>query len=571
VIPLLENHLWQSTVFALLAGLLTLALRKNHARTRHWVWLAASVKFLIPFSLLISAGSHLPWAHPTPAPPRLSTAIAQASEPFTSPVQFSFAPAEAHTSSSLLPAIWLCGFAGVVCFWFVRWRRVRMALRGAVTVDLGAPVRTMSSCVLMEPGVFGVFRPVLVLPEGITERLAPAQLRAVLAHEMCHVRFRDNLAAAVHMLVEATFWFHPLVWWIGTRLVEERERACDEEVLRQGSEPQAYAEGILNVCKFYLESPLACVSGITGADLKQRIEAIMTRRAVQTLGFGKKALLTSVSAIAAILPVGIGILNAPSSHAQSSGERLRFEVASIKANTSGDRGSYIRPSPGRLIITNMALRRMIMLAWRIQEFQIADAPGWIATAFYDVEAKTGSAVSVQQKEELMLRSLLEDRFGLRFHWETKTLPAYALTASRTGLKLQEAKPGSCIAIDPNNPPEHVAPEDRNRVCGAGWWGRDTLMMKHGDMAILANDLSYLLSRTVVDKTGLTGPYDVDLKFAPDQAIAGIPGPTGDAPPAGDAGPTIFTALQDQLGLRLEPAKAPVEILVIDRIERPSEN
>jgi uncharacterized protein (TIGR03435 family) len=568
--PAIFNHLWQSTVFAMVAGLLTLALRKNHARTRHWVWLGASVKFLIPFSLLISAGSHLPWAHSTPAPPHLQTAMAQVSEPFTSPVQFSFAPAGGHTMPSLLPVIWLCGFAGVVCFWFVRWTRVRMKLRGAVTVDLGAPVTTKFSAALMEPGVFGVFRPVLVLPEGITERLASVQLRAVLAHEMCHVRFRDNLAATVHMLVEAAFWFHPLVWWIGTRLVEERERACDEEVLRQGSEPQAYAEGILNVCKFYLESPLACVSGITGADLKQRIEAIMTRRAVQTLGFGKKALLTSVSAIAAILPVGIGILNAPSSHAQSSGERLRFEVASIKANTSGDQGSYIRPSPGRLIITNMALRRMIMLAWHLQDFQVSEAPGWIANAFYDVEAKTGSPASVQQKEEPMLRSLVEDRFQLKVHWETKTLPALAMTVAKTGLKLQEAKPGSCIAIDPNNPPEHVAPEDRDRVCGARRWGRDTLMMKHGEMAILADSLSFLLARTVVDKTGLTGPYDVDLKFAPDQVIAGIPGPA-DVPPAGDAGPTIVTAMQDQLGLKLEPTKAPVEILVIDHIERPSEN
>ena len=91
--------------------------------------------------------------------------------------------------------------------------------------------------------MFGVLKPVLLLPEGITDRLTPAQLNAVLAHEMCHVRRRDNLTAAIHMLVEAIFWFYPLVWWIRARLVEERERACDEAVLQSGSDAEVYAEG----------------------------------------------------------------------------------------------------------------------------------------------------------------------------------------------------------------------------------------------------------------------------------------------------------------------------------------
>ena len=107
----------------------------------------------------------------------------------------------------------------------------------------------MSAPGLVEPGVFGIFRPVLLLPEGIAERLDQAQLEAILAHELCHIRRRDNLTAAIHMAVQATFWFHPLVWWLGARLVDERERACDEEVLRLGNKPQVYAEGILNVCK----------------------------------------------------------------------------------------------------------------------------------------------------------------------------------------------------------------------------------------------------------------------------------------------------------------------------------
>ena len=88
------------------------------------------------------------------------------------------------------------------------------------------------------------------------QRLTPAQFEGVVAHELCHIRRRDNLTASVHMVVEALFWFHPLVWWIGARMVEERERACDEAVLSLGSEPVEYAEGILSVCRSYLESPL---------------------------------------------------------------------------------------------------------------------------------------------------------------------------------------------------------------------------------------------------------------------------------------------------------------------------
>jgi uncharacterized protein (TIGR03435 family) len=119
------------------------------------------------------------------------------------------------------------------------------------------------------------------------------------------------------MIVEAIFWFHPLVWWIGARLVEERERACDEGVLSLGSEPQVYAEAILNVCKLYVESPLACVSGVTGSDLKKRIEAIMTNRMVFRLNFAKKAALAVAGIAALAVPIVVGTMNAPRLRAQS--------------------------------------------------------------------------------------------------------------------------------------------------------------------------------------------------------------------------------------------------------------
>jgi protein involved in polysaccharide export with SLBB domain len=191
-------------------------------------------------------------------------------------------------------------------------------VRSSTAVDIAAPVEIRSAPGLLEPGVVGLLRPILLLPEGITERLTPPQLEAVLAHELCHVRRRDNLFASIHMLVEATFWFHPLVWWIGARLIEERERACDEEVLSLGNQPHVYAEGILNVCKLYVESPLVCVSGVSGSDVKKRIEAILLNRLALKLTFVKKAALAALGVVALVAPLVVGTMHAPAMLAQSS-------------------------------------------------------------------------------------------------------------------------------------------------------------------------------------------------------------------------------------------------------------
>ena len=146
--------------------------------------------------------------------------------------------------------------------------------------------------------------------EGISARLDDAHVEAILAHEVWHVRRRDNLFAALHMLVEAIFWFHPAVWYLGTRLVEEREVACDEEVLELGSERQIYAESILKICEFCVGSPLACVSGVTGADLKRRIVRIMTSGATRKLDFTKKFLLGAAGFTALAVPVVFGLAHA---------------------------------------------------------------------------------------------------------------------------------------------------------------------------------------------------------------------------------------------------------------------
>jgi len=300
------------------------------------VWLAASVKFLVPFGLLVSAGSQLGWRTAPAIPQRtIPVVISEISRPFlpssSEPRLSADSPAPRNWPGILLFAVWTCGFSSAAGCW-LRWRqRIRKARRAAIAVDLHLAVPVMSSRSRLEPGVFGIWKPVLLLPEGIQERLTPAQLQTVVEHELCHVRRRDNLTGAIHMVVEAVFWFHPLVWWLRSRLVEERERACDEDVLGRVTDACDYVEAILTVCRFYLELPPAYAAGVGGSNLRKRIEEIMAGRSLRELDPGRMLLLATAGLAAVVAPIVIGMIDGQPMRAQSQpSERLAFAVASIK-------------------------------------------------------------------------------------------------------------------------------------------------------------------------------------------------------------------------------------------------
>lgn len=321
-LPALANHLWQSTLFAAAAWPLTMMLRDNGARVRHAVWLAASIKFLMPMTLLIGLGGQIHWrtAGAASSLPIVS-AMDQVSAPFTvgtSGHSMEASPTAGEWIERAVAAVWLCGMFGLAGAWWIRLMRIRSALRSGISVRLDVPVRAVLSPAKLEPGVVGIVRPMLLLPEGIFDRLTPPQMATVIAHELCHVRNHDNLAATIQMFVETVFWFHPLVWWIGKRMQQERERACDEEVLStMAGKPHVYADAILGVCRMYMESPLECVAGVAGSDLRKRIEAIMENRKRQSMNYAKKALLWSAAIAAVLAPVAIGVANAPAVHAQT--------------------------------------------------------------------------------------------------------------------------------------------------------------------------------------------------------------------------------------------------------------
>ena len=579
------NHLWQSTVFAVLAAILTLAFRRNRAQVRYWLWFGASLKFLLPFSLLISAGSHVEWAPAAQAAiPVASVTMVQLAQPF--PETISFAPSPAGTTDWVpmtMLGVWGCGFAAIAWIRLRGWLRVRAAVRASTPLEIAAPVEVRSAPGLLEPGVVGFLRPILLLPEGITERLTARQLEAVLAHELCHIRRRDNLTSAIQMIVEAVFWFHPLVWWIGARLVDERERACDEAVLSLGNEPQAYAEGILNVCRSYVESPLRCVSGITGSDLKKRIRAILTGRVAGELTVSKRLALAAAGVAAVTLPVIVGIMDAPAIRAQSAAGRPKFEVASIKPDP--EQGLIaVRPLPGRLIAA-ASVRVLMQNAYAVPPFQIEGGPTWMDADRYAVDAKAGENASRAQIF-LMLQSLLEERFQLRTHREARELPVYTLVAARSGLRLQSPKEGGCVSPVADAPPEwaegsmagRMSPPQPGQPPSPRCGSVNVLLASSGarmqggqvTMPEFVRVLSTVLDRTVIDKSGFSGLFDVRLDFLPDAATPALPAPPPD--PAGPSvGSSIFDAVQQQLGLRLESSKGSVEVIIVDHLERPSTN
>ena len=600
VAPGLADHLWQSTLFAAVAALLTLALRRNSARLRYAIWLVASLKFLVPSSVLVITGSLFSWRHVPVSPASGVYLVEVVGQPFTRPLTSGpaavVAPAAPATLTQFLPlflGLWIIGVVGVLAVWMVRWRRVAVAMRNSRLLSQGreystlrrleqlqgatVPVRLMQSDTPLEPGVFGILRPVLLWPRSVSEHLDDAHLEAVIAHELCHVRRRDNLAAAAHMLVEAIFWFHPLVWWIGAQLVAERERACDEAVLELGSHRHTYAESILKVCEFCLTSPLTCVSGVTGADLKKRMVHIMTDRVVRKLNFARRLLLWTAAGLAVALPIGFGLLNVTPSRAESQGASIpKFSSVSIKQHAGENNGFVMsrmkllgtKETQSEFEAVGASPHMLLRASYEIQETQLVGEPEWTRILRYDISAKVDQQVAEQLQKlpenqrglmnQAMMRQLLADYFKLSIHQDSREQPVYELVVGDGGSKMQK-----------------TGTEAMTRL------GIGEMDAKGAPLSILCTELSQRLGRTVVDKTGLQGTFSFNLHWTPDademarmRAITGLKElpPLGVGNPASPgSGPDLITAVQDQLGLKLQPTTERVPVLVVDHMEQPAQN
>jgi uncharacterized protein (TIGR03435 family) len=703
------SHLWQSTLFLGIVALLALLLRKNQARIRYWLWMTASAKFLIPFSLLVSLGSHLPWPSHAVAPKtRTYVAIEEISHPFLAatalnpPMAIPVAkPTDSHVPVGILPlglaAVWLIGFITMMGFWCKQWWRIFRLVRAATPLIEGREVdllrkaerlaRLSRSVPLlpsgnsMEPGVFGIIRPVLLWPEGIARHMDDAHLESVLAHEVCHVQRRDNLTSAIHMLVEAIFWFHPAVWWMERQLVNERERACDEAVLQLGNEAEVYAESILNVCKFYTEPSIACISGVTGSELKQRIARILSGQGVRKLDLRRKATLTLACALAVGVPLAAGFLRAANGQTQPvqgngieksgiagtwqgtehtpeghdlrmvlkiakdekgtlsatlysldqaemagmlSGSvrfqegKLRFvndfpgltyegtmladgnsmsgtmmyakrslpltlqrakpgtewaipaapaklapmasdakpdvEVATIKPHQPGNGQTAFGMQGGTLVIKGLTVGFLMSFAYDLSARQIAGKPGWMDTDKWDIQAKPDTpGMPNESQVRVILQKVFTERFGLQVHEEKRKVAAYVLIVSKDGTKMTKT-------ADTSLSPSLLL------------YPRGVFIAKNATIADLVRQLQdHILGQPTVDKTGLEGRWDFTLKWMPDEmqfTDLSVPVPRSEF----DANaPPLFTAIQQQLGLKLESQKTDVPVLVVDHVDHPSPN
>ena len=376
--------------------------------------------------------------------------------------------------------------------------------------------------------------------------------------------------------------------------------------------PKSTPASILKICELCLESPLPCVSGVTGANLTARIEAIMSNRTALRLTLARKALLASVAALAVAAPIAIGILHAPALQAQSPpSSSARFEVASIKpckdsasgpTGKRGGPGGRFRWTPERLDVECLPVDYLIRDAYlafpdgkpwapaaignsgtnapqgtlcpfcgpglppvsdRALREPIKGSPSWAGNDRYDIDAKAPAPTSPSMMRGPMMQALLEDRFHLRIHRETKQIPVYELKLAAGGPRFQASRAGSCVFFDRWNlegklsKPGDPIPTPASMGCGMFARSPNGVEVNGTTLANICRQLSIWSGFDVLDKTGLSGTFDLHFDARtpePHRDPAAEPGPPG--PPDTEA---MFNAIRDalpQLGLKLEPAKGP---------------
>lgn len=484
--------------------------------------------------------------------------------------------------STLLLLGWAIGvvafiFPVVVGLWQISLlRRSGLPWRGGQAVvdslALGVGIRRRIEVLLHEktpgPMMCGVANPAIVLPRD-AETWNSEDLNRAIVHELEHVRRSDSASRCLARALCAVYWFHPLVWIAWRKLVLEAERACDDAVLAR-SEATAYADQLVDLAKrmsVAQESPLLAMAN--RADLATRVRAVLNGR--QRRGRAGKFSLVLACAAAVLLVLWLSPVTLVASPQQA---QQTFEVASVKQNVSTSTSMrFPVPANGRFAVENIPLKVLILFAYGAgaQGGDISGAPGWISSERYDVTAKAAKPDVTHDDYALMLRALLVDRFRLSAHSEERELGGYTLAIDKAGSKLVAA---SAPCAEPGAPRD---PRNPNVVtCGTFFTGPASLDARKMSAPQFASTLSMVLAAPVIDKTGATGVYDIHLEFNPEGTNLNGRGvraldTTADANNPDSDKPSIFTALQKQLGLRLEAAKVPTKVLVIDHIERLTEN
>jgi uncharacterized protein (TIGR03435 family) len=405
------------------------------------------------------------------------------------------------------------------------------------------------------------------VPAGALTGLPAAQIEALLLHELAHIHRHDYLVHILQSVVEAVLFYHPGVWWISGHMRTERELCCDDIVVSITGDALIYARALaeFDLARFIQPAVMAA----NGGSVADRVARLLGKPS--TSGNASRGAANALALI--LLAVGAWAVFAQPA------ARPQFEVASIKPSSS-QRIMNVRPSPGRLT-ADASLQILVQYAYGVEPFQVVGIPNSLTSGRYQIDAKADGGASRDQMF-LMLQSLLEDRFQLKAHRDTRELPVFALVPNKGSLKLPPPKEGVCVDAAVDAPAEWVgagrmaAPGELQPTMGrcgsaAVTFESGGARLKGGKIAMpeLLRTLSKLLGRSVIDQTGFTGLFDLQLDFVPDDTTPSLPPPP---PNSGTSdGVSIVQALQQRLGLRLQSTRGPVQVIVVDQAAPPTVN
>lgn len=530
------------------------------------------------------------------------------------------APLRVPSVAGLTAGAWMLGV--VICLLPVGFgvRRVRAIRRSAIPwrdaqplVDQlarDAGIRRRVDLVLSEamrgPMTCGSTRPAIVLP--IDARTWPhGDLQRAITHELEHVRRADWLTQSVTRAVCAAYWMHPLVWIASRQLALEAERACDDAVLRRRStssgedaDPAVYAEQLVALARRLSGAKRPPVPAMAARrDLATRVAALLD--AHQRRGPAGTRWVMLAGGIAALLLAGISPLRIVAAEprqaaASSAATVARFDAATIKPCSAdeappgpargGMGGTNASFSPGRMNVPCVTLEQLIYLAYAgsgawpdnqlvnvvpggaSDDRKVRGGPAWVHSQHtkFAVEAAAAGASARNVLLGSMLRTLLEDRFELKIRRETEDVPMYAMTVAKGGLRIKPTRPGDCVAYDSAT----FNMSASTPTCGNLTMGSNgpNVVWKFNDFELqsLAYRLSSALNTFVIDRTDVTDKFMLRLEFHPDDSTPGIRWtPDREAESGAPQAASIFTALEQQVGVKIEKTRGPRGYLVIDHV------
>ena len=560
------DSLWQAAVLAALVWFaLKLAPRMN-AATRFAIWWAVLIAVMaLPF-----------------APPLIDS-FRESVKPATLKAARPLYAAPAAPAADLPPLVtlenrtpmkwplWIEGLWGLIfafrsgqlirSYLYLRKAKMRSAVSNERLPPLRRSARLLLSREIDSPIAVGFVRPAIILPAGLSRQLLRDEMDHVLLHEAAHLARWDDWTNLLARILGAALALHPVALWILSRIETERERACDDWVV---SRTQAIRPYVNSLAKLYelrfapkramREQPLAA-GMFGGSRLVDRIEALLARGSA----FNDRVSLVRLAAGCVGLLALIAVTSlSPRWIAFAQPARPAFDVASIKRHPEGSPGVTFSELPGgRLTVVNNPVANIIRNAYGIAPYQLIGAPEWVDSERYDIEAK-GAEKAARKEIMLMTQSLLADRFDMKAHFDTREMSAYILTVAKGGSKLKILSAEDCTPFDGTKADAQAA----SNVCGNNLVSRDNnWTATHISMRGVTGVLSRSLRGPVIDRTGIKGTFDVSLRWTEDVA----------PPDSPDAPPSVATAVHEGLGLDLKSGRGPVEVLVIDHIERPRGN